>query len=231
MGLLGHEQALSVRRSRARRLEEFSAISWRDARAVLFRRSLGDAPGGRPALRGLCRGQAGDPHHGAGRRRSEQDRPFRILSSRASRHAVARRGGMDRGGGVGSSSVLVREPKRILSSPGLTGRSSTPRPLDSIISASGILGRPPSRAMTAENAARSSSCYVFAIPRRVSPELCKNRSPNKQRAQGMPGAPCTRSLVCREKSIRVSRFTGVIPAFPAQWFYGLLRALLGDHAF
>ena len=49
----------------------------------------------------------------------------------------------------------------------------------------------------------------------------------------MPGARCTRSLVCKGRkhtSIR-HRYTGSDPAFPAQWFYGLLRALPGDRAF
>src|SRR5665213_3003516 len=37
----------------------------------------------------------------------------------------------------------------------------------------------------------------------------------------------------RAKNARGShhRFTGTSPAFPAQWFYGFLRALLGDRAF
>src|SRR5258706_14607908 len=48
----------------------------------------------------------------------------------------------------------------------------------------------------------------------------------------MPGARCARSLACEIKSTRVSHHghTGNHPAFPAQWFYGLLRALPGDHA-
>ena len=44
------------------------------------------------------------------------------------------------------------------------GGSSTPRPIDSIINASGILDHPPSRVMTTE--------YDFAFSRRWSPELC-----------------------------------------------------------
>src|SRR5258706_1792675 len=49
----------------------------------------------------------------------------------------------------------------------------------------------------------------------------------------MPGAQCTHSLACEvdqahERSHH--RYTGVTPAFPAQWFYGLLRALPGDQA-
>ena len=47
----------------------------------------------------------------------------------------------------------------------------------------------------------------------------------------MPGARCTRGLVCklvRKKRTRAYRFSGNTPAFPAQWFYGLCRALPGD---
>ena len=55
----------------------------------------------------------------------------------------------------------------------VTGRSSTPRLLDSIAGVSGILDRPPSRAMTAENLARSSSRYDSAISRRNAPEVLR----------------------------------------------------------
>ena len=47
----------------------------------------------------------------------------------------------------------------------------------------------------------------------------------------MPGAQCTRSLACKIKQAHERshhRFTGVDPAFPAQWFYGLYRALPGE---
>ena len=49
----------------------------------------------------------------------------------------------------------------------------------------------------------------------------------------MPGAQCARSLVCDEKQTHERSHhghTGNHPAFPAQWFYGLLRALPGDQA-
>ena len=76
--------------------------------------------------------------------------------------------------------------------------------------------------------------HVLAIPQRDPPEFCINRSRlDKQRAQGKPGGQCTRSLACEiDKAHERShhRFTGNRPAFPAQWFYGLLRALPGDHA-
>jgi hypothetical protein len=47
----------------------------------------------------------------------------------------------------------------------------------------------------------------------------------------MPGVRCTRSLACKINRAHEHshyRFTGVTPAFPAQWFYGLFRALPGD---
>src|SRR5215472_16554332 len=56
----------------------------------------------------------------------------------------------------------------------------------------------------------------------------------KQRAQGMPGARRTRSLVCEnEKSKRANspQVRRNDPALPAQWFYGLLRALPGVSGF
>src|SRR6476619_7865022 len=42
-----------------------------------------------------------------------------------------------------------------------------------------------------------------------------------KRAQGRPGARCTRGLVCKvhkRKRTRAYRFSGGNPAFPAQWF-------------
>src|SRR6202011_1129688 len=51
----------------------------------------------------------------------------------------------------------------------------------------------------------------------------------KKRAQGMPGARCTRGLVCKlhkKMRTRAYRFSGNTPAFPAQWSYGLCRALV-----
>ena len=51
------------------------------------------------------------------------------------------------------------------------------------------------------------------------------------RAQGRPGARCTRGLACncaQRTRTRAYRFSGNTPAFPAQWLYGLLRALPGE---
>ena len=74
--------------------------------------------------------------------------------------------------------------------------------------------------------------HTSAFSRRVSPEVCKNPiAPKNKRAQGMPGACCTRGLVCnsaQKKRTRAYRYSRSIPAFPAQWFYGLCRALPGD---
>ncbi len=52
-----------------------------------------------------------------------------------------------------------------------------------------------------------------------------------ERAQGRPGARCTRGLVCNmheEVRTRAYRSSGEHPAFPAQWFDGLCRVLPGD---
>jgi hypothetical protein len=46
--------------------------------------------------------------------------------------------------------------------------------------------------------AHSFAGYGFAIPRRVSPGVCLSFRP--KRAWGMPGAQCTRSLVCESGS-------------------------------
>jgi hypothetical protein len=57
--------------------------------------------------------------------------------------------------------------------------------------------------------------------------------PSFQRAQGMPDAWCARSGVCegrKQKAHALVRSHRKHPAFPAQWFYGFLRALPGDRA-
>ena len=61
------------------------------------------------------------------------------------------------------------------------------------------------------------------------PGDASNVAPSKQRAQGMPGAgrtrrPCGLKRKDAHKSVQVGRND---PALPAQWLYGLLRALLG----
>ena len=63
------------------------------------------------------------------------------------------------------------------------------------------------------------------------PRFAFRLPPRKQRAQGRPGARCTRGLACncaQKTRTRAYRFSGNTPAFPAQWLYGLLRALPGE---
>jgi hypothetical protein len=107
------------------------------------------------------------------------------------------------------------------------GGSSTPRIIGSITAVSGILDRPPSRTMTAE--------YEATISRRVASEFCIVCCPlEEMRAQGRPGARCTRGPACdlrKQKCTRAYRYRRSIPAFPAQWLYGLLRALPGERLF
>ena len=58
------------------------------------------------------------------------------------------------------------------------------------------------------------------------PRLCDLRLPSrKQRAQGKPGAHDTRSRA--QECTRRTAGAPEHPAFPAQWFYGLCRALPG----
>src|SRR5207342_2988010 len=77
--------------------------------------------------------------------------------------------------------------------------------------------------------------YDFAISRRAAPEVCIFFcSLFNERAQGRPGARCTRGLACncaQRTRTRAYRFSGNTPAFPAQWLYGLLGALPGERLF
>jgi hypothetical protein len=47
----------------------------------------------------------------------------------------------------------------------------------------------------------------------------------EDRVRAAPADPCAKVA---KKSTRAYRFSGSSPAFPAQWFYGLFRALLGE---
>src|SRR6478672_9441557 len=77
--------------------------------------------------------------------------------------------------------------------------------------------------------------YEATISRRVASEFCILFAlSSKSRAQGRPGACCTRGLACdlrKQKGTRAYRYSGGSPAFPAQWLYGLLRALPGERLF
>jgi hypothetical protein len=81
---------------------------------------------------------------------------------------------------------------------------------------SGILDHPLSRMMTAGCVVCSHSSNMHVSSRdALAPELCMFLRLEKQRAQGKPGARCTRSRACRVVSTRVShhRFTGT-PGLP-----------------
>ena len=66
----------------------------------------------------------------------------------------------------------------------------------------------------------------------IYPSFARNLSlPLKTEGAGKTGcAPHPRSRVqlCKRTRTRAYRFGGNTPAFPAQWLYGLLRALPGD---
>ena len=74
--------------------------------------------------------------------------------------------------------------------------------------------------------------HVFSFSRRVTPELCQNSSPEKQRAHGNAGCQCTRSLVCAWGNKYAHEYSqraiGIHPTFPHAMVYGLYRALPGD---
>src|SRR5258707_7234185 len=74
--------------------------------------------------------------------------------------------------------------------------------------------------------------YDSAISRRGAPEVLQERSPKENRGRRECRVPNAPAASCVIKNTRVShhRYTGNHPAFPAQWFYGLLRALPGDQA-
>ena len=100
--------------------------------------------------------------------------------------------------------MMGRQRRNIrLSSPRMRG-SSTPQLLGSIVDVSGILDHPLSRVTTSE--------YDFAISRHELPEVCLVTSrPLAQRAQGRPGACCTRGLACdlrKQKCTRAYRAAG-----------------------
>src|SRR5207302_3045869 len=71
---------------------------------------------------------------------------------------------------------------------------------------------------------------VFSRP--DPPEVCsyivpRNRRGSREcRVHAAPAVSC--AVVHKEMRTRAYRFSGGNPAFPAQWFYGLCRALPGD---
>ena len=72
--------------------------------------------------------------------------------------------------------------------------------------------------------------YNSAIPRRDAPEVFKSYSPRKKEGAGNAGCALhPRSRVQKSVETHTSiQGSGEHPTFPAQWFYGLCRALPGD---
>jgi hypothetical protein len=78
--------------------------------------------------------------------------------------------------------------------------------------------------------------HTSSFPRRDFTRVSQSRCPSLgKRAQGKPGADCARSPVCESATEDAHglnyRYSQDIPAFPAQWFYGFLRALPGERPF
>src|SRR5712675_2061901 len=75
------------------------------------------------------------------------------------------------------------------------------------------------------------SAYTFALAARSARGV--DESSAQKRAWGMPGARCTRGLVCTcsgRKHTSNNEYTGIARHSRTQWFYGLCRALPGDRA-
>ena len=77
--------------------------------------------------------------------------------------------------------------------------------------------------------------YEATISRHDAPEVCTFVCPLQSEGAGKTGCvPHPRSRVPfahGKRCTRAYRFGGSIPAFPAQWLYGLLRALPGERLF
>ena len=66
------------------------------------------------------------------------------------------------------------------------------------------------------------------------PRFASSFAPSKTEGAGKTGCalhPRSRVQLRTQKRTRAYRFSGSIPAFPAQWLYGLLRALPGERLF
>jgi hypothetical protein len=71
--------------------------------------------------------------------------------------------------------------------------------------------------------------YDFAFSRRDTPGVLLENLALEIRAQGRPGARCTRGLACdlhQKVCTRAYRSAENTPAFPAQWLYGLYVIVL-----
>jgi len=68
-----------------------------------------------------------------------------------------------------------------------------------------------------------------AVSRRRRPSFCCPFRPHREeRAQGRPGAGWHPGSARGKRTRGDHRWCRDIPAFPAQWFYGLWRALPGE---
>jgi hypothetical protein len=75
--------------------------------------------------------------------------------------------------------------------------------------------------LTFQTAAASRKTRLRDLAARFARGLPQLSPSENQRAQGRPGARCTRGLACNftwKKRTRAYRFSGNTPAFPAQWF-------------
>src|SRR6266576_3347350 len=84
-------------------------------------------------------------------------------------------------------------------------------------------------------APRNDGGYSFAISRRIAPEVCY-QLPALPRTEGAGKTGCllhprSRVRFAQTKVHTSIQGSGSIPAFPAQWLYGLLRALPGERLF
>jgi hypothetical protein len=105
------------------------------------------------------------------------------------------------------------------------------------------LRRTPSPAKLAEQAEkgrrfapRNDGKHALAFPRQVFARGVPSHCPSEpQRAQGKPGADCARSPVCEQCYRKAHglnhRYSRDIPAFPAQWCYGLYVLSPGKRPF
>jgi hypothetical protein len=113
------------------------------------------------------------------------------------------------------------------SSPGLTGRSSTPRPIGSSTAVSGILDAPLSRSMTGESDADRVSKHLCSRGA-IAPELLANIALKIEEGAGNAGCWPHPWPASKQKSWRQSpQVQPKHPAFPARWFYGLYVISLG----
>ena len=75
---------------------------------------------------------------------------------------------------------------------------------------------------------------VHILAARSCPSFCVSLSPERRgsrecRMRAAPAVSCAK--LCERRRTRAYRFSGGNPAFPAQWPYGLLRALPGESGF